>query len=573
MADLQGKRKARFDREVLYLATIVALAGLLRLMAVGLRGEYLGFDESMFIVLGKNLVAGRDYTLNGLPNATFPFGLPLVAGAFFRLTGGARWALNLPTVIFGALGVIPVYIIARELWDRLSGLTAAILYAGFPALLFLVPYADYNARLYAGSEAIFAFFILSAAAAFVRGLRRAEVGGALAMGFFSGIAFQVRQDALGYFLVFLACVYLWAAVRERRILHLRAATAAVAACVVFAVLAAPFVLWVAHVTGAWSLGPRFPKTFRMRAELERVVERDRWGDALEAYFSTNADNTQIEAAYYGVADYHRKGFAAGAYDLSAGQLLRGLEPGKALSAWRLVWRRLMPPAAWIFVLVGLASSILKRRWPALIFLAALAIPNAFVAMALYVCARFYLVFALGLLFFGARGLDLCARGAVRLLPGGRRRPRAAVFVYLAIPLAISLWGATATIQHARVLSNRYDNFERHMESQLAQLMPVVREVVPSGARVVAFSPVMEARADVTWLALPAEKPPAIIEYARNRAADFIVLRGADGYWQGYGIEDFVRLLGKEAVILDDTFADVRWVIFDLDASAGESPRG
>jgi hypothetical protein len=30
----------------------------------------------------------------------------------------------------------------------------------------------------------------------------------------------------------------------------------------------------------------------------------------------------------------------------------------------------------------------------------------------------------------------------------------------------------------------------------------------------------------------------------------------------------VRLLGKDAVILDDKFADVRWVIFDLDASAG-----
>jgi len=559
-----------FRRETLYLATVVAFAGFLRLMAVGLRGEYLGFDESMFIVLGRNLLEGRGYTLNGLSNATFPFGLPLVAGAFYRLTGGARWALNLPTAIFGALGVIPVYIIARDLWDRLTGLSAAILYAGLPALLFLVPFVPYGERLYAGTETVFSFFILSAAAVFVRLMRRPTISAGLALGFFSGLSFQVRQDALGYFAVFLVCAWVWASLRAGRLFHRRAVSAAAAACLVFAVLAAPFLFWVRHVTGRWSLGPRFATTFRMRGALEAVVQEDRWGEALEAYFSTNEENSQLESPYYGVGDYHRRRFAAGDYDLSAGAVLGGLEPANLARAWRLVWRRLLPPGAWVPVLVGVVSAVFERRRRALVFLGAAALPNAFVAMALYVLARFYLVFALGLLFFGARGVDLCARGAVRLLPRGWRRVRAAAFVYSVLPLSIALVFATATIQRARVLSNRYDNFERHLESQVGQFMPVLREVVPPGARVVAFSPVIAARADVTWLALPAESPADIVEYARNRRADFIVLREIDGYWRGYGVDDFVRILGGESALVDDIFAEARWAVFDM--SAGKPGR-
>ena len=49
-------------REAAYLVMIVALAGFLRLMAVGLRKGYLGFDESMFIILGKNMLSGVSWT-------------------------------------------------------------------------------------------------------------------------------------------------------------------------------------------------------------------------------------------------------------------------------------------------------------------------------------------------------------------------------------------------------------------------------------------------------------------------------------------------------------------------------
>ena len=157
---LSEERSGRAWRELVHLAVLVAAAGVLRLMAVGLRKGYLGFDESMYIVLGKNLVSGAPYYLNGLPNVTFPFGMPLLAGAFWKLTSSARWAVSLPTAIFGALGVVPIYLICRDIWDRLAGFTAAVLYAGFPALLFMSPFCRYSERLYAGWKRFspFSFF-------------------------------------------------------------------------------------------------------------------------------------------------------------------------------------------------------------------------------------------------------------------------------------------------------------------------------------------------------------------------------------------------------------------------------
>jgi len=81
--------------------------------------------------------------------------------------------------------------------------------------------------------------------------------------------------------------------------------------------------------------------------------------------------------------------------------------------------------------------------------------------------------------------------------------------------------------------------------------------------VVAFSPILEASSDITWLALPAAGPEKIVEYARKRKADFLVLSGADGYWQKYTLDDMKALLPKGAAVVDGEFNYNRYVIFDV----------
>ncbi len=562
MQDEAGLAEGFQRRELVYLATLIAIAAFLRLLGVGLRHNYLGFDESMFIVLGRNMLSGKGYTLNGLPNATFPFGMPLAAGVFCKLTGNARWSVNLATLVFGSLTILPVYLIARELWGRLSAVTASLLFAGFPALLFLVPYCHYAERLYAGSEAVFGFFLLSAAYTAVVLMRRPTVAVGLAFGFFAGLAFQVRQEALAYFLVLAAFVVLTGCLSWRK-KGTKVLASAGAALVVCAVIAAPYVLWVKSVTGQYGLGPRFFTTFRMRVPLEIVAQSGKWGPALKEYFRPAGDDSTLETPYYGVDEYHLARYPSGEYHMPFSVILGELELRNISRAWKRVWQLLMPPGAWILVLVGLAWTLFERNWRTLALVAALAAPTALMAMLLYVLARFYLVFALALLFLGARGVDLCAQGAATLAAPFARTPRRAAAVYLVIPLALSLWLAQGTLVKARALGRNYDRFERRLEMQLDEFAPVLASVAPEGSRLVTFSPILEVRTGLVWLAMPEAEPTRIASYAKKRAADFILVRNTDGFWMKYKPDDFLPLFGEDRVVIDRMFSGDRYVVFDL----------
>jgi 4-amino-4-deoxy-L-arabinose transferase-like glycosyltransferase len=559
-------------REAVFLAMIVALAAMLRLMALYLRRGYLGFDESMFIILGKNLLSGNGYRLNGLPSATFPFGMPLISGAFWRLTGSAVWAAAFPTALFGALAVVPLYLVVREFWGRLSGFVAAILYAGTPSLLMVSPFCPYAFRLYAGSEGAFIFFVLFAGYLAVRAMRKPSATLGLALGFLAGAAFEVRQDALGFFAVFLAGVYLYPAVRARRVFHWDAFKAAAWAAVAFAVMAAPFVLWVKHVTGRYSMGPRFAQTFRMRRELETAVYDNVWGPALKIYFQPNEDNTCLESPYYGVTDYHRQKFAAGDYDLSPRELVDGMDAAGVLRAWRMIMGGLMPRGAWILVVVGLISAVAGRRWRLLIFAAGFAAPTAFVATALYTVMRFYVPFVPVMIIFAARGADLCGRGLVRIFPGTASNRRLAAGVYFVVPFAIALTLAQREIEAQRLMSNDNQNYELMIVRRQEALKPALAEHVAPGSQVVAFAPALELRSEVEWLAVAAAPPDRLAEYCYNRGADFLLLRAGSGYWEGYTLDEAVDVIGAERVVFDGEFAYERFVLFDMGKGSSEAKR-
>jgi len=552
-------------RELIFIGGAIAFAFVLRVLAVALRGTYVDFDESMCIALGRSVVTGHGYVLNGLPNVTFPFGVPLLAGATWFVTHSARWALNAPTAIFGALTVIPVYLIMRHVWNRLAAATAAILYAGFPPLLFLVPYCAYAERLYSGSEAIFLFFILMAAYAFLKAVTEATFTSGLVAGFFSGIAFQVRQDALGYFLALLAVAYGAAFLTKRKTVPREYLRFAFGAVLVFALIVAPYFLWVKDVTGRCYEGPRFSKTFEMRRSLTRVIRGDDWGPALADYFRPNEDHTQIETSYYGVSAYHRARIESGAEDIPLKTLLTGLNFYNPRAAWTVLWRTLIPVGLWVFILIGFISAVAEKRWMFLAIIAALIAPSVWVTLTLYVLGRFYLVPAVAMLLFAARGLDLTVRAFLPIVLGDRTalRARAAAFAYLVVPTAFAVIFATDTISHARELRADRRDFERKLEAKLDHLTPHLTLLIPPGSRVVTWSPAPSVRADFTWLAMPEAPPEAVVDYCRKRSADFLLLRDGDGHFQHYTTDDIVKLIGGERLLFNRNFSGEYFLLFDL----------
>ncbi len=546
-------------------------AGCLRLIAVGLRGTYIDFDEAMYIGAGKHLVTGQGFTLNGLPNATFPFGTPLVAGAFWMLTGSARWALNLPTAVFGALGVLPVYLIMRATWDRAAGATAAVLYAGFPPMLFLIPYCRYAERLYSGSEVIFAFFMLSAAYVFLRAVRRPGAGMGSRSGSLRASASRCARTRPG------------TSSSSRRFSTASSRCASGArGCRARPGASPPRRSSSRSSPRRFSSGrpphrqvvhrPAVHQTFVMRNALDRVIYNDDWGEGLKEYFAPNADDTEIETAYYGVSPYHRERIEGGAEDISVATALEELRPSKLPEAWRALWYGMLPTGAWVLALVGLVSALRERRWGFLAAAAALVIPAVWVTMTLYVLRRFYVVPSLAALLVGARGVDLCVRALLghvsRVLAIRSRRSAAAA--YLAVPVALSLWMASSTLARARAFRLVRSGFERAQEDKIDALLPDFERVVPPGSRVVAWAPMIAARTPTVWLAMPEAPPADIVRYAWNRRADFILVRGTSGYFERYSPDDFVALLGDGAVVLDRRYGGERFVLLDMHKALGPS---
>ena len=160
------------------------------------RRGYVGWDEYMYMVLGKHLLTGQGYQLFGLPNITFTGLVPIIAGAGWLLTGGTGWALSGPSAVLGGLTVIPVYLLTRRMFSRPPGYALPCIFAGLRPLLVYSPFVPYTQSLYDGSEQIFLFFVMWTLFLRVAGVRDAKIVDAALAGVFCGVAFQARQEAL-----------------------------------------------------------------------------------------------------------------------------------------------------------------------------------------------------------------------------------------------------------------------------------------------------------------------------------------------------------------------------------------
>lgn len=496
------------------LALLVLGAIGLRLAAAGLRGDYLGFDESMYVILGRNLLSGRGYTLNGLPNATFPFLISLLAGMCDALAG-PRLALSLPSAVLGGAAVIPLYLLVSRIASRRVAIATAILYAGYPALLFFSPFVSYARRLYEGSEQIYLFLVLTAAYFAYRAVLDGRWRDCILGGLFAGAAFEVRQDAA----VWAAAVFAWmfaAAIAQRR--WTNAVKSVVFAAAAFAA-ALPFLVHVRQVTGAYGAGPRFAKTFSMRDTFVPVIEENDWTSALASYFALNKDGTGFESSYYGVSPWHRQ-TQGGGDSVEIRRVMGDLRPAYAAEALRLFVEKAVPDKLLIALLLGIGALLLsERRWLNMTFLLVQAIPAAFIAMSLFPLARFSMYMAPYAVMLVAWGIVLvfdvigrCAR---------RASPWAAPAAFIAVAAAAAYGAYDAIGAQVRYRDDR-KNFERVMEGLQKQAAQWLSENTAPGTLVMADAPQAAVLSGRQWLLLPVAGEKRTVSYIRDRAPAVVI---------------------------------------------------
>jgi len=130
-------------RRWLLAAAIVIVALLLRVVAVAADTGYRPSNDALeYDYLARSIAAGdgyprSGYLLQGGPTAIRGPGYPYLLGAVYALSGDSLTAGRLAGAALGALSVLLLYLIAKRIWGRRTGLLAAALAAVFPPLVLL----------------------------------------------------------------------------------------------------------------------------------------------------------------------------------------------------------------------------------------------------------------------------------------------------------------------------------------------------------------------------------------------------------------------------------------------------
>ena len=184
------------QKRSLYLAGIVLLALALRLPRI-LTVQVVLTEGTTYATIARNLAAGRGYVgILGVRDFFVPPLYPLLMAGLMRLGLDALWAGRLLSLILGAFLPLPVYWLTRELSGRrAAGFSAALFIAGHPLLII------YAGRVW--SETTYSFLVWCGLCCAWAALTRGEWTAAALTGLCFGAAYLTRHEGAVYFAVFL----------------------------------------------------------------------------------------------------------------------------------------------------------------------------------------------------------------------------------------------------------------------------------------------------------------------------------------------------------------------------------
>jgi 4-amino-4-deoxy-L-arabinose transferase-like glycosyltransferase len=224
------------------LLILVLLALLLRAVCVALFAGEIDPEGSEYARIAQNLIAGKGYVGISTPGTQlfFPplFAFLIAAGTWFL--GDAELAGRSLSVLFGTLLVVPVYLIARRMFDAGAGLWAAALVAFHPYLVM------FSTTVYC--ESTFLTLLLAAVYSAMRAASNPTRRALAATGCLYGASYLVRPESLLFMLVASLCVLL------ARVLIDHAARWHIARQIwiipfAFLVITGPYIVWLSMEVG------------------------------------------------------------------------------------------------------------------------------------------------------------------------------------------------------------------------------------------------------------------------------------------------------------------------------------
>jgi 4-amino-4-deoxy-L-arabinose transferase-like glycosyltransferase len=217
-------REILFNQKILIISLFL-LALIVRLVA--LKQNYvIAHDGTLYIKMAKLFAAGQYQHEIFSARAYYAF-FPLLIFAFYKVLGDWFLAGQLISVCFGSLTIIPLYLLARRLFDEQIALIGAVFYSICPQLVI------YSAEVLRDVPCL--FFYTTALWLGYKGIKDNKIAFMGLAGVFIAISTSLRIEGLALLAVF-ALFMLWYGIKGvvpwRRILAVSGAVLIIAMCVI-----------------------------------------------------------------------------------------------------------------------------------------------------------------------------------------------------------------------------------------------------------------------------------------------------------------------------------------------------
>jgi hypothetical protein len=542
--------KPASDRRVaVRLAGAVAAALVARCFFFWLRGEYLDWDEAMYLLIARSFLEGGGPILNGLPHmALGPF-VPLASAALASLTGlELLVAQRVISVLAGALLIVPVwYLLRANAGDRVAW-TAVPLLIAWPALIDVTPkLGPMWLHMYAGTEPTYLFLLFAALACGEWALER-RGSSALVLAWVAGslmaCAYLTRAEAV----VFAGLYVVVRAIRWLRARgDVRGVTVPSLALLAFLVTAGPHLYYLHQVSGEWMLSGQLATMKPMAETLQDTFRSDAYlPNFMRAWWRLDAGHKYFQNPYWGTpegvtrAEQSRQFARLAAEETPVPRGRWGHVGNRLLNFAYAIWT-LCGPLFLPFVVIGIV--VVRKREPPTFALAGL---GAGLTVSLYLAAlpRFFLYLVPALALWAAAGLLAVADRVPRL------RELTTRFLVGALVLAsLVIVGRRSMGELAQSLYLVADE-DRWAGEALSAALPVTE-------RVMHWHPRFAYWAGWDWRTMPYATLDDIAHYAVSQDVKYVLLaRG--------GFSPLTAQVPYILIILDDAL---------LDALRAEQPAG
>jgi 4-amino-4-deoxy-L-arabinose transferase-like glycosyltransferase len=204
--------------------------------------------------LWRNWLTGQGYSFTGYSDVHHTPAYPLLSGAFYLLTRNLELASDICYLLFGVLLLIPVYLLAKEMYRREVGYISVALLAIYPAVA--------TAPLFWGTltEPPYYFFVYTGLLMTLLAMRRERASFYALAGVCFGLAYLTRPEAIAYLAIgggILALVKFG----EKRLFE-RATLVGLSLYVAgFLLFFVPYAYYVYRETGSWMVSEKAGVTF------------------------------------------------------------------------------------------------------------------------------------------------------------------------------------------------------------------------------------------------------------------------------------------------------------------------